>query len=109
MSEKRGLLQHGHLSAHRCDANFTVVEAENDDEKLAALYSERLYRLCGKTQYIVNAFSKEPVVVSSDARRFRVKVLDCAGMVVSEDERTINGYDEIAIPLCGMAVVAPLD
>lgn len=109
MSEKRGLLQHGHLSAHRCDANFTVVEAENDDEKLAALYSERLYRLCGKTQYIVNAFSKEPVVVSSDARRFRVKVLDCAGMVVSEDERLIDGYYEIAIPLCGMAVVAPLD
>ena len=52
MSEKRGLLQHGHLSAHRCDANFTVVEAENEDEKLAVLYSERLYRLCGKTQYI---------------------------------------------------------
>lgn len=109
MAEKRGLLQNSHLSARRCDANFTVVEAESAEEKLAVLYAERLYELCGKTQYIVNAFSDEPIVVRADSRSFRVKVLDCAGKVVCEDERTINGYAEIAIPLCGMAVIVPLN
>ena len=109
MSEKRALLQHGHFAAHRCDANFTSVAAETAAEKLVALYAERVCSLCGKTQYIVNAFSEAPIIVCADARRFRVRVTDCAGQMVYAAERQINGCEAIAIPLCGMAEFAALN
>ena len=106
MSEKRGLLQHSHISAHRCDANFPVVEVENDDEKLAVLYSEHLFRLRGdKKQYLINAFTDEDIVIQSDKYRVKVGISDCTGKPLYNELVMPDSLAALKIPLCGIAVI----
>lgn len=82
MSRKRGLLQKGHLQPHRCDAEYSYIVAEDDNERLTALYSERLLILETekKTDYIVNAVDRGIIYIGQlKSRNVSYSILDCMG------------------------------
>lgn len=108
MSEKRKLLTGSHIAPHRCEANFTCVEAENEAEKLAVLYAERLYTLTSpeKTQYIVNSAFRNGIIIGSEKpEEYEITLLDCTGEIVRKETRRLCGYERLDVPLCGMAIV----
>ena len=113
MSRKRGLLQKGHLQPHRCDAEYSYIVAEDDNERLTALYSERLLILETekKTDYIVNAVDRGIIYIGQlKSRNVSYSILDCMGNEVKIGKTVLcENAKPFKIPFNGMMIIKQIE
>jgi alpha-galactosidase len=107
--EHRDTLLDGRIAADEPEAGYTAVTADGTDERVIALYADRVLRLTPgpRRQWLVNATAREDLVLDLAAPlRARVVVRDCTGAVVADALRELPaGPQRLAVPISGLALL----
>lgn len=93
--ENKDVLLHGTFCVEDPEANYSLLSSENEQKKVAVLYSKNSYVLSDKQEDIFNATSQEVLYLdNSCGQSFTADVLDCCG----------NHLQSIELP-CGVTKV----
>jgi len=105
--EHRSTLLDGALSAEEPEAGCPLVTADGPDERIVAVYADRVVRLAARPGrcWLVNATSRGELVVlaAEHLGSRRVVVRDCQGTVVSDSRYDLAaGALRLAVPPSGL-------
>lgn len=108
--EHRATLLDGRLSAAEPEAGCVEATAEGADERITAVYADRVVRLAAvpRRLWLVNATARGDLVIDcgEDLGERLLTVRDCRGTVVDERRlRLAAGAHRLAIPPSGLARV----
>ena len=104
--EKSDLLLNSELTVYEPQLLYTWVQASNENECIAAVYSiDKCIRPEEKeTIYIANGSEHDRVLAELNGR-YHVKIMDCYGNTVSEKSEIMNNINILYVPMGGLAIL----
>ncbi len=107
-AENKDILLNSEYIAHEPHCNYSIIEAFNDKERIAAVYARnKILPVDGRKTTIINATPDSRIYTESDAEReAKITVLNCMGDEVrSETVKISKGVNVIKVPKCGLVVI----
>ena len=103
-TKHRETLLDGKLKIYNPEANYSMAEAENDEEKICVCYSRNIAEYTGRILTVVNGTGEEVIAVTADSD-VSYKILGCKGELLENGEKSIKGIAVFNVPQSGMLII----
>ncbi len=103
--EHREVLLDGKLTIYNPECGYSMVEAENDKEKISVCYSKNVVSLRKGTHYIVNGTGNTEIFVKA-TEYIRYCIIDCMGNTITSGEKNVEGIEEFEVPESGFLIIS---
>ena len=103
MKEKRNTLLEGNLKSYDPHLLYTWAQSYKDDENVVAVYGENRCISPEKknTMYIANGSTVGRVIIELEGE-YKVKIMNCCGEILQEENKSFSGLNILNIPSGGL-------